>query len=351
MVKKILTALTLLIVVFAVTKLTLEFYLQKKVNLTSPLIYEIKKGAHLGLIGQDLADKNVITYPELFTKLGRYYGYASRLKFGEYLIEPQDSYRDVLDKIISGKTHRYKITFVEGDHIYKYARQVDALGIGRKEVFLKLVKDKAFIKKLIGEERRSLEGYLFPDTYSFSKNDGERVIISSMVNKFLSQIKKLNLKKTHLNRHELVTLASIIEKETGASFERPTISAVFHNRLRKRMRLQTDPTILYGIMDKTGRETLNIRKKDIKERTDYNTYVINGLPPGPIANPGFASLKAALSPENSDFLYFVSRNDGTHVFTTNYKDHLAAVKKFQLDPKMKAGKSWRDLNKNQNGSP
>ncbi len=351
MFKKLLLIAAFFIALLIVGKISIELYLQKSVNLDEPLIYEVKRGFHLGKIGEDLSEKKIIVYPSLFVKLGRINGYASRLKFGEYLIEPNDSYRTVLDKITSGKTYQHKITFVEGDHIYKYARLVEQKGLGKKDVFLRLVKDRAFVKKMIGEDQRSLEGYLFPDTYSFSKNDGEKVIIRSMVRKFKTQIKRLNLKKTHLTRHQLVTLASIIEKETGASFERPTISAVFHNRMRKKMRLQTDPTILYGIMDKTGRETLNIRKKDIRERTEYNTYVINGLPPGPISNPGFESLKAALNPENSDYLYFVSRNDGTHVFTKNYKDHLAAVKKFQLNPKMKAGKSWRDLNKNQNGSP
>jgi UPF0755 protein len=135
----------------------------------------------------------------------------------------------------------------------------------------------------------------------------------------------------------------MIEKETGATFERPVISSVFQNRLRKRMRLQSDPTILYGIMEEDGVWKKNIRKKDIQRKTAYNTYRVNGLPKGPIANPGRGSLLAVLEPESTDFLYFVSRNDGTHYFSKTYKEHQKAVRDYQLNRKARQGKSWRDL--------
>ena len=137
----------------------------------------------------------------------------------------------------------------------------------------------------------------------------------------------------------------MIEKETGAPEERPLISSVFHNRIKKGMKLQSDPTILYGIFDRTGVYPKNIRKKDILEKTRYNTYSVPGLPYGPIANPGLESLKAAVNPVVSDKYYFVSRNDGTHVFSATLKQHNLAVNKFQRNRKARQGKSWRDLKK------
>lgn len=337
--------------VAAALKVSVSLYMKQKIHVAEPILFEVNQGESLSVIGQRLQENQIIHYSKIFSKLGQHYGYDQRLKLGEYQFTPEDTYQDVLEKIVSGKTFKHRITFVEGNHLYQYARLVEARGLGKAERFIRLARDKNFIRLLLGEEHRNLEGYLFPDTYFFSKKDGEKVIIRAMVQMFLRRIKKLNLKETNLTRHQLVTLASIIEKETGASFERPRISSVFHNRLKKRMRLQTDPTILYGIMDQTGRETLNIRKSDIRARTDYNTYVINGLPPGPIANPGWESLKAALYPAKTQDLYFVSRNDGTHIFSTNYKDHQNAVRVYQMNPKMKEGKSWRDLNKKTPGAP
>ena len=148
-----------------------------------------------------------------------------------------------------------------------------------------------------------------------------------------------------LSRHDIVTLASVIEKETGAPQERGIISSVFHNRLNKGMRLQSDPTIIYGYWVVSGEPLKNIRKKDILNPTPYNTYTIRALPVGPIANPGREAIKAAMFPEQSEHLYFVSKNDGTHIFTSTYKDHQKAVRDFQLNRKAREGKSWRDLGK------
>ena len=145
-----------------------------------------------------------------------------------------------------------------------------------------------------------------------------------------------------LDRHEQVILASIVEKETGEPSERPIIASVFYNRMKKNMRLQTDPTILYGILDRTKVLKNNITKKDIQTKTRYNTYRISGLPYGPIASPGAKALEAVLNPASTEYYYFVSRNDGTHVFSQTYKQHQNAVRKFQLDRSMREGKSWRD---------
>jgi len=322
-----------------------QYYLEQRVEVVEPLVINIVRGQSLSHVAQDFAALGLIENPKVFSKVGQFYGYANRIKYGEYLIEPGDTYRGLLNKIVSGLNYKYEITFFEGDHLFKYAQNIEDKGLGNKSEFLARVRDRELIESLLGEQLSSLEGYLFPDTYHFTKEDGARGIVVAMVRRFLEETKKLDFSQQKLSRHQIVTLASLIEKETGAPFERKLISSVFHNRLKKNMKLQTDPTIMYGILEETGQEVTNIRKKDILSPTAYNTYVIRGLPPGPIANPGIESLRAALNPAQSEHLFFVSRNDGTHVFTSTYKQHKEAVAKFQLDAKMREGKSWRDLQK------
>lgn len=342
--KKLLVLVLFIVVIVVGAKVALQLYTNKTLGLNSPTIIMIDKGSSLTRVAQSLSEKGIIQYPRLFVKVGQFYGYES-IKYGEYELKPSETYMEVLKKIVSGDNYKYEITFIEGEHMYRYAEQLEASGLTTREKFLNLVRNQKFIMSLLGEALPSLEGYLFPETYHFSKVDGVRVIVSTMVKNFLEETKDINFQNTGLSRHETITLASIVEKETGAPFERPLISSVFHNRMKKRMRLQTDPTIIYGILDSTGKEPKNIRKKDITARTSYNTYVISGLPPGPIGNPGIESIRAAIKPAESEFLYFVSQNDGTHKFTKSYKAHLKAVEKFQLDPKMREGKSWRDLKK------
>lgn len=341
--KKLLFLIAFIALIGAGLKMAVHLYMAKSVNITQPTVIEVPKGASLTRVAGDLSTQKLILYPRLFVKLGQYYGYSSRIKYGEYELLPGQSYKDLFEKLVSGDNFKYEVTHVEGDHIFDLANNLERAGLANKQKFLKKVRDPAISQKLLGEKLPSLEGYLFPDTYHFAKNDGLDLIIKTMVNRFLDVMKDINPSSVNMTRHQLVTLASIIEKETGAAFERPRISSVFHNRLKKKMRLQTDPTIIYGIMMETGQEINNIRKSDILKPTAYNTYVISGLPPGPIGNPGAESLKAAASPETTPFLYFVSQNDGTHIFTETYQSHLKAVKKFQMDPEMRQGKSWRDL--------
>lgn len=343
--KKLFVVFVLIVVVILGAKLGVSLYLDQKVLIQAPKIFLVAKGDSLSKVSRQLHQAGIIRQPKVFLKLGQLYGYDKKLRYGEYQILASDTHQDVFNKIVSGKNYRYKITFVEGDHHYRYAQQVEEMGLGSAKDFLKVSRDPMVIKSLLGVRIKNLEGYLFPDTYSFAKTDGVSTIIKTMVKRLLSQTTSLDLKNQKMTRHEIITLASIIEKETGAIHERSLISSVFHNRLKKKMRLQTDPTIIYGILDKTGIETKNIRRRDITAKTSYNTYVINGLPPGPIANPGIESIRAAIQPENTEYLFFVSQNDGTHVFTKSYKAHLRAVKKYQLNPKMREGRSWRDLNK------
>ncbi len=202
---------------------------------------------------------------------------------------------------------------------------------GSKIDFIKTATDPVLARKN-GIEAATFEGYLFPDTYFFPQEVAMEQIISTMVNRFWSVFTpewKVRAKDLGFTVHQIVTLASIIEKETGAAFERPIISSVFHNRLKKKMRLESDPTVIYGINNFDG----NLTRNHLSTHTPYNTYKIKGLPAGPIANPGRASLEAALYPEKSVFIYFVSKKDNTHYFSTTLKEHNQAVRKYQLRQK------------------
>jgi UPF0755 protein len=176
-----------------------------------------------------------------------------------------------------------------------------------------------------------LEGYLFPETYYFARATKPKDVIRTMVDgvkQLWTPELEAQAKRLHLTLHEVLTLASVVEKETGIREERELIAAVFHNRLRRRIPLQSDPTVIYGLTAFDG----NLRKRDLLDPSPYNTYRIQGLPPGPIASPGADSIKAALFPSASPYLYFVSRNDGTHYFSASLEEHNRAVEKFQKHP-------------------
>ncbi|MDH4101573.1 MAG: endolytic transglycosylase MltG, partial [Nitrospirota bacterium] len=196
-----------------------------------------------------------------------------------------------------------------------------------KKDFLSRAKDRNFAKTF-GIEGATFEGYLYPDTYNFEKGVTPDEIITKMTQKFLSVYNAEiapTAKTRKISMTGLVTLASIVEKETGAGAERDMVASVYRNRLKRRMRLQSDPTVIYGIEKFNG----NLTRKDLATKTPYNTYTNYGLPPGPIANPGRASLLAALNPADTDYLYFVSMNNGTHRFSKTLKEHNAAVDEFQ----------------------
>ena len=258
------------------------------------------------------------------------------LSVGEYRLSPRQSLWSQFQKIRRGDIVRERVTFPEGLNYYETAFVLKKRGWPGADEFLKLCRDPAFIKSLLGGGKGkpllSLEGYLFPETYTLSKYTPPRALIEEMVRQFL-KVYTEEKKDIPLSRHETAVLASLIEKETGAPEERPLIASVFYNRLKKGMKLQTDPTILYGLFLKEGFDRkLNIRKEDILSPSPYNTYVIQGLPPGPIAGFGRAALQAVFSPVKSDYLYFVSKNDGSHLFSKTYKEHNRAVYKYQILP-------------------
>ena len=293
------------------------------------LIFTISQGQNLNTISQNLKNEGLITDPFRFKLYARLKKAATRIKAGEYQLAPNLTPDRILALLISGKVKLYKFTIPEGLNMEEISILAQKAGLCKQEEFLSLCRDIDFINQL-NVPGLTLEGYLYPDTYLFPKNTNCRSLIKKMTTTFHTTFNskwQARAQELGYSMHEIVTLASIIEEETGDASERPLIASVFHNRLKKNMRLESDPTVIYGVDDYHGR----IRYKHLRRKTPYNTYKIKGLPPGPIANPGAKALEAALYPAQSDYLFFVSKNDTTHKFSTNLRDHNKAVKKYQLN--------------------
>ncbi len=293
-------------------------------------IVYIRPNSSLKEICKTLQNEKIISNATYFNFYVRWKGASTKIKSGELRFYTTSRPKEVLNILVKGHPVLYPITVPEGFNLYQVAMRLVETQLVDKKKFLEACFDKEFIESL-GIVGSSVEGYLFPDTYAFSKYLGEKLIIKRMVDRFAEvftpELEK-KAKQLQLSKKEIVILASIVEKETGASFERPLIASVFLNRLKKGMKIQSDPTIIYGMWE---RYNGNLTKADLQERTPYNTYTIYGLPVGPIANPGRDSIKAVLFPAKTDYLYFVAKNDesGTHIFSKNLKEHNAAVNKYQ----------------------
>lgn len=330
-----------------VAYLAYQFTSSRPSDVAQDVVYEVTPGKGFATIAKELEEKGLVKNATFFNLFARFKGDRSKIKVGEYLLRTNMIPAEVLEAITSGKSIARSFTVSEGLSTYEIAELYEKQGFGTAESFMALVRDPALIQSLLGEKADSLEGYLFPETYMLTKYTDTKTLISNMVKRFLYVYNEVMAQAEikSMTRNQVVTLASIIEKETGAPEERPLISSVFHNRLAKKMRLQTDPTVIYGKAEALGKIVINITRADLQTPTRYNTYVIYGLPPGPIANPGREAILAAVKPQESQYLFFVSQNDGTHVFSEDYKGHQRAVQKFQLDRKAREGKSWRDLQK------
>lgn len=314
---------------------------------TTEVVFEVNPGESLAQISNELQTKKLIRSSKIFQLYAKIKGTAAKFKVGEYALNRAMTPDEIINVIVSGKSLTRSITVAEGLNLFDIAQIFEKNKIGTVEEFSKLVHDKTFIRSLLNENIPSLEGYLFPETYKVTKFDGAKSVITQMVNRFLAVWKEIEpeAKQVGWSRHQIITFASIIEKETGAGSERPLVSSVFHNRILKKMKLQTDPTVLYGMALAQGKMPLNITRADLQTPTPYNTYTIPGLPPTPIANPGRESILAAIRPAKSEYLFFVSQNNGTHVFSESIQQHNKAVKEFQLNAKARENKSWRDLKK------
>ncbi|MFO0773890.1 MAG: endolytic transglycosylase MltG [Nitrospiraceae bacterium] len=296
----------------------------------------IPDGATFQQVASLLEQAKLIRSKSRLLMLGKSTGADRRIISGEYELSPAMAPKDILAKIRAGQVILHTITIPEGYSIAQMAEVLDIDDYVDAKEFLRLARDTSFVHSL-GIEAPTLEGYLFPDTYRVARGTKAKDFIQTMVAKlwqvFTPEWKTL-AQTNHMTPHQVLTMASVIEKETGAGQERRLISAVFHNRLKKNIPLQSDPTVIYGLESFDG----NIHKKDLSNPSPYNTYRVRGLPPGPIASPGAQSIEAALKPADEPFLYFVSRNDGTHQFSSTLVQHNEAVEKYQKKPFRRAAR-------------
>ena len=296
----------------------------------------VPPGASADAIGQELRELGLVRHPLVFRALVSMRGLGGTLKAGEYQLEGPLSLEQIADLIAKGDVVRHDVTFPEGKVLEEMADIADARGIPAME-FLAAARDPSLVRDL-DPLANDLEGYLFPDTYDLpSGTNRGALLVQRMVQRFRSVIEPLraDLAAQGLSLREVVTLASVVERETARPEERPRIAAVFKNRLDKKMPLQTDPTVIYALR-KASRWDGNIRKKDLDIDSPYNTYRRPGLPPGPIASPGREAILAALHPAAARDLYFVSRNDGSHQFSETLTEHERAVDRYQ---RSRAGRS------------
>jgi UPF0755 protein len=312
-----------------ITWFSLEFY--RPINVQpNTIIFEIEKGQTAKEIAINLKKNGIInkTWPLLAGY--RIFFYGQSLKAGEYAITIPDSPKNILNVLSEGNVYLHSITIPEGLIIREMADLMESEGFAAKEDFLKYADEPILISSL-DKEARNLEGYLFPETYRFAKGTSAKEILAAMVYQFRNVFTQEWVERAEelgMSVKDIVTLASLIEKETSLRKEKKIISAVFHNRLRIGMKLDCDPTIIY-VLKLEGKFKDRLRTKDLKYDSPFNTYLYSGLPPGPIANPGKDSLEAALYPADEKYLYFVSKNDGSHHFSKTFREHQNAVNKYQ----------------------
>ncbi len=294
----------------------------------APVTLAIEPGSSLGLVARRLEQQGVITSSLSLRLLARLSNQGGHIQAGHYSFSEPATPQQVFQRLLAGDTIKVRLTIPEGFTLVQIVERIAEAGYGDKQQMLQLAYEKEFLKelKIPGD---SLEGYLFPDTYVFTEGTTEKALLKMMVDLCRQHLTDdlLAAGKTYnLNAHQLVTLASIIEKETGVVEEMPLISSVFHNRLKRGIPLQTDPTVIYGIKDYDG----NITRKHLQTPTPYNTYLMRGLPPGPIASPGKAALEAAAHPAQTKYLYFVASGNGGHHFSKTLVEHNRAVREYLI---------------------
>ncbi len=294
------------------------------------ILYEIERGEGAKSLAEHLKEKGILQKKMTFL-IGHSLFYSQKtIKAGEYVFDLPLSIQKILHIITNGEILLHAATIPEGLTRMEIADHLESLDFSERQAFMKASEDTTAIS-VIDSEARDLEGYLFPETYFFSKGVTTEKIVRSMTTQFKDTFSEEWTRRSDeigLTIREIVILASLIEKETSLPDERPLVSAVFHNRLKKQMKLDCDPTIIYALKQ-DGQFKDRLRTKDLRLDSPYNTYLYRGLPPGPIANPGKDSIAAALYPADKDFLFFVSKNDGSHHFSRSFREHQNAVNKFQ----------------------
>jgi len=306
-----------------------EIFSSRKVNLE----IRVDRGESLKEVTERLKEFNVVEHPQLLYYWGRLKGI--QIKAGCYRISGVKSPTEILEELTKGSPCLRKFTVPPGSDVFILDSLMSKSGICRKGEVLKLSKSKEFLRKL---EVPSLDGYMFPDTYYINESSDCKQVIEVTVKRMKEELSKLMRNYTppekvrralkEIDKNKVLTVASIVEKETSISEEKPLISAVIYNRLIRRMKVQCDPTVIYSLELK-GIFKKNLTYKDLEVKSPFNTYIVGGLPPHPICNPSLESIKAALYPANVDYLYFVANGEGGHVFSRMYNQHLKNVRKFR----------------------
>jgi UPF0755 protein len=289
-------------------------------------IFDFTEGSSLRKFAGELENAGVISSARLFVFYARIRGADARAKAGSYQLNDGLPPVEILRRMVAGEVFAYRFAVPEGYSIYQIAELLEGRGIFKKEAFLKQCFNRELLKEL-GIDGKSVEGYLFPSTYSIPPRMTEDGLIRMMVGQFdkvYGQKFAERVRSLRTSRRAVVTLASIIEKEAVIPAERPLVASVFSNRLQKGMPLQSDPTAVYGIRAFAGK----VSKQDIMRRSPYNTYLIQGLPPGPIGNPGNEAIEAALAPASTAYFYFVAKKDGSHYFSGSVEEHNRAVRTY-----------------------
>ena len=335
--KKLLLSLVVVVVLVAGGAAASVFYMVNRIQqpykgFPEPERFvEIPSGTGAAEIRRRLVEAGVVSDELSFRAALMWTGQSRALKAGEYRFDRPMSVVDVVEKLARGDVYGHPITFPEGLTIREMADIVESRGFGKADEFIKAARDGSLVNDL-DPAAKDLEGYLFPETYTLPRGTPVATLVSLMVERFRDTYTTLEAKRSgqaDLSTRQIVTLASLVEKETGKAEERPLVAAVYRNRLDKNMAMQADPTVVYALVQ-AGTYDGNIRKRDLSFDSPYNTYKYAGLPPGPIASPGRAALEAALAPADVDYLYFVSRNDGSHAFAETLAKHNANVQEYQV---------------------
>ncbi len=298
-------------------------FLRTPVAPPKPVFMNIKQGQGAWEISRALHSKGVVSRPLTFMAVAVLTGKARRLQAGLYVFEGTHAPMEVMDILFRGRTLRYKVTIPEGFTLFQVAQAVAKTGIISRDAFVESALDPA-TREFFQVDAPSMEGFLFPDTYFFAPTMTPLEIMARMVGRLreaYTQEMEERAERMGMSATEVITLASMIEKEAVAPQDKALISSVFHNRLNRGMRLQSDPTAVYGVEGFSGR----IGPDDLLRDTPYNTYRRRGLPPGPICNPGIGSIRAALWPARTSYLYFVARGDGTHAFSSSLEEHNRSI--------------------------
>ena len=296
------------------------------------VFFEVDRGAAGAHIGRALESKGIIEDARLFVIALRLRDETGAIQAGEYRFAEPLSTLDVLDRLVAGDIYTFPITVPEGLTVAETAEHLAAKGLGDAAALEAAFQNTTLVSQL-DRDGSDLEGYLFPTTYQFTRNPSPSEVARTMTSQFaeiFDATKRAKSEELGLSVREVVTLASVIEKETGNAEERPLIGSVVWNRLKRGMPLGMDSTIIFA-MKMQGTYNGNLRRVDLETEHPYNTYLVAGIPPGPIASPGEASIDAVLEPAETRYLYFVSKNDGSHHFSTTYREHTNAVRKYQVE--------------------